>query len=150
MFPSRIQRPNNWQTWPKIRHFGSFPDCKMDSNAMVRLYQIKALLTSSVATHLITCLERLLSMPCNSSNDMLLLSAMNLLQGMLVLHPPSRSLFSREIYMNASLELRRDYCLTRIATTGLVTVTTSTCHTMLDNGNTHYRSDRQSSQCQSV
>ncbi|KAF2665160.1 cell division control protein [Microthyrium microscopicum] len=59
----------------------------------------------NVTTHLITCLERLLSMHSNTANDTLLLSALNLLQGMLLLHPPSRALFSREIYMNLLLDL---------------------------------------------
>jgi Cell division control protein 14, SIN component len=63
------------------------------------------MLIDIVATHLITCLERLLSMPPNSTNDSLLLSAVNLLQGMLLLHPPSRALFSREIYMNVRFVL---------------------------------------------
>lgn len=39
-------------------------------------------------------------------NDLLILSALDLLQGILLLHPPSRSLFGREIYMNVSHPVR--------------------------------------------
>jgi hypothetical protein len=57
------------------------------------------LTTPPVTTHLVTCLERLLSMPASPDNDALLLSALDLLQGMLLLHPPSRALFSRETHI---------------------------------------------------
>lgn len=40
-----------------------------------------------------------------SQTDLLILSTLDLLQGILLLHPPSRSLFSREIYMNLLLDL---------------------------------------------
>jgi hypothetical protein len=58
-----------------------------------------------VASRLIATLERLLGMPGTSDNDIVILSALELLQGMLLLHPPSRSLFSREIYLNILLDL---------------------------------------------
>lgn len=72
----------------------------------------------AVATRLVSCLERLLGMgdsacATHDSNcedfsdalpddqtDLLILSALTLLQGILLLHPPSRSIFAREIYMN--------------------------------------------------
>ncbi|KAL1624368.1 hypothetical protein SLS56_007837 [Neofusicoccum ribis] len=38
-------------------------------------------------------------------SDILILSALDLMQGILLLHPPSRALFSREIYMNLLLDL---------------------------------------------
>lgn len=40
-----------------------------------------------------------------SQTDLLILSTLDLLQGILLLHPPSRSLFTREIYMNLLLDL---------------------------------------------
>jgi hypothetical protein len=40
-----------------------------------------------------------------SQTDLLILSALDLLQGVLLLHPPSRCLFNREIYMNLILDL---------------------------------------------
>lgn len=59
----------------------------------------------NVATRLILCLERLLGMGASGQSDILILSALDLLQGILLLHPPSRALFSREIYMNLLLDL---------------------------------------------
>lgn len=40
-----------------------------------------------------------------SQTDLLIVSTLELLQGILLLHPPSRSLFHREIYMNLLLDL---------------------------------------------
>ncbi|KAM0714457.1 hypothetical protein Q7P37_010244 [Cladosporium fusiforme] len=59
----------------------------------------------NVVSRLIATLERLLGMPGTAENDIVILSALELLQGMLLLHPPSRSLFSREIYLNVLLDL---------------------------------------------
>ncbi|KAF2138724.1 uncharacterized protein K452DRAFT_276422 [Aplosporella prunicola CBS 121167] len=59
----------------------------------------------NVATRLITCLERLLGMGSSGQSDMLILAALDLLQGILLLHPPSRTLFSRDIHMNLLLDL---------------------------------------------
>ncbi|MCJ1462654.1 hypothetical protein MMC07_001257 [Pseudocyphellaria aurata] len=41
----------------------------------------------------------------DGQNDLLVVSTLDLLQGILLIHPPSRSLFSREIYMNLLLDL---------------------------------------------
>ncbi len=38
----------------------------------------------------------------NGTNDLLIISTLDLIQGVLLLHPPSRELFAREIYMNVS------------------------------------------------
>lgn len=58
-----------------------------------------------VAMRLTTTLERLLSRSTTGANDLLLVSTLDLLQGALLIHPPSRSLFAREIYMNLLLDL---------------------------------------------
>lgn len=58
-----------------------------------------------VASRLISTLERLMGMGNPSQTDLLIVSTLDLLQGILLLHPPSRSLFSREIYMNLLLDL---------------------------------------------
>jgi len=59
----------------------------------------------NVAIRLISCLERLLGKGSNGQNDLLIISTLDLLQGILLVHPPSRSLFAREIYMNLLLDL---------------------------------------------
>ena len=57
----------------------------------------------AVAIRLITALDRLLGKGSNGQNDLLILSTLDLIQGTLLLHPPSRTLFAREIYMNVRL-----------------------------------------------
>ncbi|KAL8850623.1 MAG: hypothetical protein Q9221_004409 [Calogaya cf. arnoldii] len=59
----------------------------------------------NVAIRLISCLERLLGKGSNGQNDLLLVSTLDFLRGVLLIHPPSRSLFAREIYMNLLLDL---------------------------------------------
>lgn len=43
---------------------------------------------------------RLTDSVSDGQNDLLIISTLDLLQGILLVHPPSRSLFAREIYMN--------------------------------------------------
>lgn len=54
---------------------------------------------------LVSCLEHILGRGSNGTNDMLIVCTLDLIQGALLLHPGSRSLFAREIYMNLLLDL---------------------------------------------
>lgn len=54
----------------------------------------------NVALRLIGTLDRLMAKGSDGQNDLLILSALDLIQGALLLHPPSKSLFSREQNMN--------------------------------------------------
>jgi hypothetical protein len=54
----------------------------------------------NVCMRLISCLERLLGKESNGTNDLLVIQTLELIQGILLLHSPSRELFAREIYMN--------------------------------------------------
>lgn len=54
----------------------------------------------NVSLRLIGTLDRLLAKGNDGQNDLLILSALDLIQGVMLLHPPSKSLFSREQYMN--------------------------------------------------
>ena len=56
----------------------------------------------NIAMRLIGCLERLLGKGSNGTNDLLIIQTLDLMQGVLLLHPPSRELFAREIHMNVS------------------------------------------------
>lgn len=56
----------------------------------------------NIATRLIQTLDRLLAKSDDGSMDLLMLTALDSLQGVLLLHPPSRLLFSREQSMNVS------------------------------------------------
>jgi len=60
----------------------------------------------NVAMRLVNCLDRLLGKSHDGQNDLLIIQTLDLIQGALLLHPPSRSLFSRELYMNASTHFR--------------------------------------------
>jgi hypothetical protein len=56
----------------------------------------------NVAMRLVNTLDRLLAKGNDGQNDLLILSALDLIQGVMILHPPSKSLFSREQNMNVS------------------------------------------------
>ena len=59
----------------------------------------------AVASRLVQSIECLLGMGNPSDTDLLILSALDLLQGILMLHPPSKCLFNRESHMNLLLDL---------------------------------------------
>ncbi|KAH0263391.1 putative cell division control protein, partial [Aureobasidium melanogenum] len=59
----------------------------------------------NVASRLMACLETLLGMPNATQSNAIILSALDILQGILLLHPPSRALFRRESYMDLLLDL---------------------------------------------
>ncbi|KAK0108947.1 hypothetical protein ONS96_002784 [Cadophora gregata f. sp. sojae] len=59
----------------------------------------------NVAMRLVNCLDRLLGKSHDGQNDLLIIQTLDLIQGTLLLHPPSRTLFSRELYMNHLLDL---------------------------------------------
>jgi hypothetical protein len=56
----------------------------------------------NVALRLINTLDRLMGKGDDGQNDLLILSALDLIQGILLLHPSSKALFSREQNMNVS------------------------------------------------
>lgn len=78
---------------------------------------------------LVTCLEHLLGRGSNGTNDLLIISTLDLIQGALLLHPPSRTLFAREIYMNLLLDLLDPINCPAIQSTTLLTLVTA----LLDN-----------------
>lgn len=80
---------------------------------------------TTVAIRLTTTLERLLSKASNGQNDLLLVSTLDLLQGVLLIHPPSRSLFAREIYMNLLLDLLDPTSCPAIQSSTLLTLVTA-------------------------
>lgn len=59
----------------------------------------------TVASRLLSTLERLLGLPPSPQNDTTMLSAIDLLQGALLLHPPSRALLTREVHLTILLDL---------------------------------------------
>ncbi|RKF81453.1 Cell division control protein 14 [Golovinomyces cichoracearum] len=59
----------------------------------------------NVALRLVNTLDRLLSKSQGGQNDLLVIQTLDLIQGVLMLHPSSRTLFSRELNMNHLLDL---------------------------------------------
>ena len=59
----------------------------------------------NVALRLVNCLDRLLGKTNDGQNDLLIIQTLDLIQGIMLLHPPSRSLFSREVYMNVCIPI---------------------------------------------
>jgi len=57
----------------------------------------------NAALRLVNCLDRLLGKTNDGQNDLLIIQTLDLIQGILLLHPPSRSLFTRELYMNVRI-----------------------------------------------
>ncbi|KAH8698480.1 cell division control protein 14 [Talaromyces proteolyticus] len=78
----------------------------------------------NVALRLVSCLEHLLGRGSNGTNDLLIISTLDLIQGVLLLHPASRSLFAREIYMNILLDLLDPVNCPAIQSTTLLTLVT--------------------------
>ncbi|KAL4900937.1 hypothetical protein BDW74DRAFT_160836 [Aspergillus multicolor] len=79
----------------------------------------------NVAMRLVTCLEHLLGRGSNGTNDLLILATLDLIQGVLLLHPPSKILFAREIYMNLLLDLLDPINCPAIQSATLLTLVTA-------------------------
>lgn len=78
---------------------------------------------------LVTCLEHLLGRGSNGTNDLHIISTLDLIQGVLLLHPPSRTLFAREIFMNLLLDLLDPFNCPAIQSSTLLVLVTA----LLDN-----------------
>jgi hypothetical protein len=76
----------------------------------------------NVSLRLIGTLDRLLAKGNDGQNDLLILSALDLCQGVLLLHPPSKALFSREQNMNLLLDLLEPYNCPAIQSATLLTL----------------------------
>lgn len=61
----------------------------------------------------------------DGTNDILILSSLSNLQGLLLLHPPSRIIFGREVYMNLLLDLLDPYNCPAIQSQALLVLVTS-------------------------
>ncbi|RMD43190.1 hypothetical protein DV735_g1908, partial [Chaetothyriales sp. CBS 134920] len=79
----------------------------------------------NVAMRLIGCLERLLGKGSNGTNDLLIVQTLDLIQGVLLLHPPSRDLFAREIHMTLFLDLLDPLLCPAIQSSTLLALVTS-------------------------
>ncbi|KAI1104740.1 cell division control 14, SIN component [Jackrogersella minutella] len=82
-----------------------------DDPAFYEFFKLQEGFEWNVAMRLVGTLDRLLARGSDGSNDLLILGALDLVQGVMLLHPPSKALFSREINMNLLLDLLEpDFC----------------------------------------
>ncbi|KAL6863904.1 cell division protein Cdc14 [Trichoderma novae-zelandiae] len=76
----------------------------------------------NVAMRLVGTLDRLMAKGSDGQNDLLILSALDLIQGVMLLHPPSKALFAREQNMNLLLDLLEPYNCPAIQSATLLTL----------------------------
>ncbi|KAI1662543.1 cell division control 14, SIN component [Daldinia decipiens] len=82
-----------------------------DDPAFYEFFKLQEGFEWNVAMRLVNTLDRLLARGSDGSNDLLILSALDLVQGVMLLHPPSKAIFSREMHMNLLLDLLEpDFC----------------------------------------
>ncbi|KAJ9601952.1 hypothetical protein H2200_013511 [Cladophialophora chaetospira] len=86
---------------PKSKKLAELPS----DPAFREFFKLQQSFQWNLAMRLVSCLERLLGKESNGTNDLLIIQTLDLIQGVLLLHPPSRALFSQEIYMNLFLDL---------------------------------------------
>ncbi|KAF2440011.1 cell division control protein 14 [Karstenula rhodostoma CBS 690.94] len=81
----------------------------------------------NVALRVADCLERLLGMTSSKDgqNDLLILSSLSNVQGLLLLHPPSRTIFGRENKMNLLLDLLDPFNCPAIQSAALLVLVTA-------------------------
>ena len=99
-----------------------FGDIQHDA-AFREFYKLQQGFQWNVAVRMVQCLERLLGKESNGTNDMLVIQALDLLQGVLLLHPPSRQLFAREIHMNVrAVNVRTSSLLTDLRSSSICSI----------------------------
>lgn len=76
-----------------------------DDPAYREFFKLQQSFKYNVIMRLVACLERLLGKESSGTNDLLVIQTLDLIQGVLLLHAPSRELFGQEIYMNVSMLL---------------------------------------------
>ncbi|ROT35312.1 cell division control protein [Sodiomyces alkalinus F11] len=76
-----------------------------DDPAFREFFKLQEGFEWNVALRLINTLDRLMAKSADGQNDLLILGALDTIQGVLLLHPPSKTLFSREQNMNLLLDL---------------------------------------------
>jgi hypothetical protein len=69
--------------------------------------------------------QKLIVPVIDGQNDILILSSLSNIQGLLLLHPPSRIIFGREVYMNLLLDLLDPYNCPAIQSQALLVLVTA-------------------------
>ncbi|KAL2887446.1 Cell division control protein 14 [Ceratocystis lukuohia] len=76
-----------------------------DDPAFQEFFKLQEGFEWNVMLRLINTLDRLMGKGDDGQNDLLILNSLDLIQGVLLLHPPSKTLFAREQHMNLLLDL---------------------------------------------
>lgn len=87
-----------------ITQYGALDQLAKDA-AFLELFRLQESFEWNVATRLTETLERLLGLQSDAQSERLITSTLTLLHGLLLLHPPSRALFSREAHLTLLLDL---------------------------------------------
>ena len=74
-----------------------------DDPAFFEFFKLQEGFEWNVAHRLLDALDRLMARGSDGQNDLLIMSTLDLIQGILLLHPPSKGLFAREKNMNVCL-----------------------------------------------
>ncbi|KAI9734587.1 MAG: hypothetical protein M1834_002188 [Cirrosporium novae-zelandiae] len=96
-----------------------------DDAAFREFFRLQEGFEWNVAIRLISTLERLLGKSTTGANELLIISTLDLIQGVLLLHPSSRSLFAREVYMNLLLDLLEPSNCPAVQSATLLTLVTA-------------------------
>ncbi|OAR00553.1 hypothetical protein LLEC1_07019, partial [Akanthomyces lecanii] len=93
-----------------------------DDPAFREFFKLQEGFEWNVGLRLISTLDRLMAKGSDGQNDLLILSALDLLQGAMLLHPPSKGLFQREQNMNLLLDLLEPFNCPAIQSATLLTL----------------------------
>ncbi|KAJ0160874.1 Cell division control protein 14 [Colletotrichum tanaceti] len=96
-----------------------------DDPAFREFFKLQEGFEWNVAMRLINTLDRLMGKGTDGQNDLLILNSLDLIQGVLLLHPPSKALFSREQNMNLLLDLLEPVNCPAIQSATLLTLVTA-------------------------
>ncbi|OHW94861.1 cell division control protein 14 [Colletotrichum incanum] len=97
--PAKAKSPTAGDESPRASGGKSLADLS-DDPAFREFFKLQEGFEWNVALRLINTLDRLMGKGTDGQNDLLILSSLDLIQGVLLLHPPSKALFSREQNMN--------------------------------------------------
>ncbi|PHH78402.1 hypothetical protein CDD82_3063 [Ophiocordyceps australis] len=110
---------------PPPKHLGQL----VRDPAFREFFKLQEGFECNVALRLIGTLDRLMAKGSDGQNDLLILSALDLIQGIMLLHPPSKTLFAREQNMNLLLDLLEPYNCPAIQSATLLTLVVALLNT---------------------
>ncbi|KAK1964739.1 cell division control protein 14 [Colletotrichum eremochloae] len=123
--PAKARSPTAEDASPRVGGGGKSLSELSDDPAFREFFKLQEGFEWNVALRLINTLDRLMGKGTDGQNDLLILSSLDLIQGVLLLHPPSKALFSREQNMNLLLDLLEPVNCPAIQSATLLTLVTA-------------------------